>query len=260
MTDHPGIFSGATPASRQESVARDLDAIFGDRRSRPAKGTAVAVIPSRDGRSSWRWILLVGLVVTALAVAAAVLLLGYGSPPAATKAAGRAPAVVTARQLKASTPTIHATGKPAADAPVIAALGTTSQEHRPVAAVATNEREPRPGSREPHTVSSVAKADRPVRSRPDAGRGVRCGEAGSNARAWCLRPRVLAANRELTRLYDQARRAGVDSRALGRLRGQWASVQRRANSHPDAALVGYRNLRLDLLDLLDDQRANDRDD
>jgi hypothetical protein len=61
-------------------------------------------------------------------------------------------------------------------------------------------------------------------------------------------------------LYDQARRAGVDSRALGRLRGQWASVQRKANSHPDEALVGYHNLRLDLLDLLDDRRAGGGDD
>lgn len=258
MTEHPGTVSGATPASRQESVARDLGVIFGDRRSRPAKGTAVAVIPSRDGRSSWRWILLVGIVVVAMGVVATALLLGYGSSPPATKP-GRRPVVTAARQSKASTTTTHV-DDPATNAPVVAALGADNQEHRTTATVAPNESHARAAASEPRRARNPTKVDRPVRSRRGGERSARCGEAGANARAWCLRPRVLAANRELTRLYDQARRAGVDSRALGRLRGQWASVQRKANSHPDAALVGYRNLRLDLLDLLDDQRANDRDD
>ncbi|WP_267396707.1 MULTISPECIES: hypothetical protein [unclassified Sphingomonas] len=239
-------------------MARDLGAIFGDRRSRPAKGTAVAVIPSRDGRSSWRWILLAGIVVAAMGIVATALLLGYGSSPPTTKP-GRAPVVTPARQRKASTTTTHADSS-ATNAPVVAALGPGNLEHRTAASVATDETHARAASSEPRRARNPTKADRPERLRREAERPARCGEDGANARAWCLRPRVLAANRELTRLYDQARRAGVDSRALGRLRGQWASVQHKANSHPDEALAGYHNLRLDLLDLLDDRRVNGGND
>jgi hypothetical protein len=263
MTEHPGTFSDASPAARQEGVARDLDAIFGRRRRRPAKGTAVAVIPTRRRRSSWPWILLAGIVVAALAAAAVALLLGYGSSPAHHATVVK-PRVIERREplpRAASVSPSPAPDQPAVVAPPPAALRTGNQApdvRAPAATSATPDRVTRPAS---GNQRRVARADdRPARSRRAEGGATRCGDLRPDERAWCLRPRVLEANRELTRLYDQARRAGVDSQALSRLRGQWASLQRKANSRPDETLAGYHDLRLDLLDLLDDQRADPRGD
>lgn len=70
-----------------------------------------------------------------------------------------------------------------------------------------------------------------------------------------MRPTLLAAHRQLRTTYNAARRAGVDRNALARIQGRWTNLQRRAADRPDDTLDSYRDLRLQLLDLIDEQRS-----
>jgi uncharacterized protein YecT (DUF1311 family) len=60
--------------------------------------------------------------------------------------------------------------------------------------------------------------------------------------AWCMRPQVLDADRQLRDAYQEAVRAGVDRSVLSNYRRQWSKLRGRANSDPRSVTGGYRQM------------------
>jgi uncharacterized protein YecT (DUF1311 family) len=60
--------------------------------------------------------------------------------------------------------------------------------------------------------------------------------------AWCMRPQVLDADRQLRDAYQEAVRAGVDRSLLSNYRRQWSKLRGRANSDPRSVTGGYRQM------------------
>jgi hypothetical protein len=69
-----------------------------------------------------------------------------------------------------------------------------------------------------------------------------CGRLGGNALARCMRPQVLAADRQLRSAYRHAVRRGVDRHVLVAYRDDWSSLRRRANSDPRRVTAAYRRM------------------
>ncbi|MCK8457478.1 hypothetical protein [Sphingomonas faeni] len=264
MMEHPHEARDPLSATRRADVAHDLDAIFANRRGTPpATGRVqtdiVKTVPAR--RRRWFVPTLLGLGVFALAGASAgvALFVGDVSPnqPIATTAARKTLPV----QKSAAIP----------PSPV----GTVDVGTVDVGAVdtaqATSDTAPATPPALPSSAASVGPAPPPLRkterrvepavsrTRSDAGRAPplanSCDDLQDEERAWCLRPSLLAAHRQLRATYNAARRAGVDRNALARIQGRWTNVQRRATDRPDDTLDSYRDLRLQLLDLIDEQRS-----
>lgn len=60
--------------------------------------------------------------------------------------------------------------------------------------------------------------------------------------AWCMRPRLLRADRQLREAYEEAILAGVDRRVLSASVRQWSRWRRKANSDPHGAAVRYQEI------------------
>lgn len=60
--------------------------------------------------------------------------------------------------------------------------------------------------------------------------------------AWCMRPRLLRADRQLREAYEEAIHAGVDRRLLSASVRQWSRWRRKANSDPHGAAVRYQEI------------------
>jgi hypothetical protein len=77
-------------------------------------------------------------------------------------------------------------------------------------------------------------------ARGDAGKP--CGRLARAALARCMRPQVLAADRQLRRAYRHAVRQGVDREVLVAYRDEWSSLRRKANKDPHRVVAAYRRL------------------
>lgn len=252
--EHPPEARDPLSATRRTNVARDLDAIFAGRRSTPratgiVKNDIVTTVPAR--RRRWFVPTAFGLGVLALAGASAgvALFVGDVSPnqPVATAAARKTVPV----QKNAPIPlppveavdTAQATSDTASATPIVP----------PSSAASTAPASPPLRKTERRVEPAVS------RTRSDASRAPllanSCDDLQDEERAWCMRPTLLAAHRQLRTTYNAARRAGVDRNALARIQGRWTNLQRRAADRPDDTLDSYRDLRLQLLDLIDEQRS-----
>jgi hypothetical protein len=60
--------------------------------------------------------------------------------------------------------------------------------------------------------------------------------------AWCMRPQLLDADRQLRDAYHQASQTGVDRRVLSSYRRQWSKFRRQANSDPRRVTAGFREM------------------
>ncbi|MCJ8156978.1 hypothetical protein [Sphingomonas sp. LaA6.9] len=69
-----------------------------------------------------------------------------------------------------------------------------------------------------------------------------CKRMGGMELARCMRPQILAADRQLRNAYNDAVRSGVDRRTLVAYHRQWSKLRRRANSDPRSVTAGYRQM------------------
>ena len=89
---------------------------------------------------------------------------------------------------------------------------------------------------------AIGAQRRIARRRPAANSEEPCGDRGGLARARCMRPEILAADRRLRDAYGDAVRAGVDRRVLVSLRNRWARVSDKAVSDPDYVADNFQRM------------------
>jgi uncharacterized protein YecT (DUF1311 family) len=270
-------------------VAADLTAIFGDR-SRPASTSpsgAVAKPPARARRGmGGRMIGLLLAVGACLIAAAALLVLRPWAPRQAREAKVAAmtrpsadPSAAAARPAAARSLPQTAVA-PASD---LIPMRTSQDAFAPEAAPARRAEAARAPAPAPHVAqararplpryasgrdrpqelasdaaaaSAVRTADRtppaPARAAPPR----RCDRTeGVERKAWCMRPQILAADRQLRAAYADAGRAGVSSTDLKHLQGRWTALQRQADTDPEKTLQAYGEIQDTLADLTRDRRA-----
>lgn len=80
---------------------------------------------------------------------------------------------------------------------------------------------------------------------------------GGLALARCMRPQILAADRQLRDAYDDAVRAGVERQVLVHYRRQWSIMRQRAISDPRSVAAGYRQMAEELYALQSDGREDE---
>jgi hypothetical protein len=250
--DHPSEARDLSQARRQASVARDLEVIFADKRSAPRTTAMVKTVDAR--RRQWFSPAHFGLGVLALAGASAgvALFVGEVLPTKPTIAITKIPSVHTDAPGKRP-PIVDA----AATQATLGAAVTTSAAPLPLVSSAARTpiriRETRIRVVRPVPPSRYEDVERSTRSEDG------CDGLRDQERAWCMRPSLLVAHRQLSTAYEAARRVGVDSGALTRIQRRWTKLQRRAADRPDDTIDGYRELRLRLLDLIDEQRSGESD-
>lgn len=124
------------------------------------------------------------------------------SPPQALLAQAAEPVAASVTAMAVSTP--EDTPKPVADtAPVKAKKAAVGKQGRSY-----------------HQIEHVADA------------GNRCARMGRQARARCMRPQLLRADRALRSAYASATRAGVDRKTLKSYRNRWSRVLEESNADP----------------------------
>lgn len=239
-------------ATRRSGVARDLDAIFTDRRDTPRSTSIVKIVKTRRRRGLMPAVIGIGVLVLAGASAGLALFVGDVSPTRPTTVAQKTSTVRKTALVPRPPVTLPD--------PIQASADTTSASSvsPPTVVASTSKTLPAPRKTEVQVERSGlgARSDnvrRPLRSADN------CDDLPDDERAWCMRPSLLAAHRQLLTTYEAARRAGVDSEALARVQRRWTNLQRRASDRPDATLDRYRDLRLQLLDLIEERRSTGND-
>ena len=263
-------------APRAEQVAADLKGIFGEQRGEARlHNVATAVRPNDRKRSRARWIwlalglgvLFVGLAILFIrsspgrAQAEAVRQGGSlnSSSPAPTGDRGQAPSTVLRLETDVDTPqnqlaTPVAAGRvPAGQPSPSAANGLrqvgasldprVAQPDRARPQPATKAADPRVNRTAPGALSAVVA--------PDPCRLVE----GAEQRAWCLRPRILAAHQQLRVDYQNALSSGVNAKDLKALQRRWTRLQQGASANPYDTISGYEDLRETLSDLTRERRS-----
>jgi uncharacterized protein YecT (DUF1311 family) len=127
---------------------------------------------------------------------------------------------------------------------------------RPLPRYASGRDRPQELASDAAAASAVRTADRtppaPARAAPPR----RCDRTeGVERKAWCMRPQILAADRQLRAAYADAGRAGVSSTDLKHLQGRWTALQRQADTDPEKTLQAYGEIQDTLADLTRDRRA-----
>lgn len=217
--DTPGLDLSSTP------VAQDMESIFGpaelsaNTAGNPSRALVPIVDRSRDGarrrgRAGRRWVI-PGLVMAGV-LALAGGLVEQGLPD---------------------------------DAPVPAAKPMPSAAPRPVVAVETAVPGPAvsPSVSPPRPNAAVRTVARQTESSGRRSRENRsCQRLGRIDLAWCMRPQIVSADRQLRNAYKNAVRAGVGRRALIAYRERWSRLRGQAMSDPRRVAFGYREMAQEL--------------
>lgn len=256
-------------SARRDGVAADLGAIFADRPHAPRAASVVrkhgATTAHANPRRPLRTALIFGAATLALAAVLILWLFStisypHAAPtPIAARAPNAAPIAVPPTTASAVPPEQQASpaaSEPSSDTVAIAEPGVS---YRAVARPVPRDRAPlipysraatepvpaaRAGATRPAASRAPAIAERPRAAPARAATSGSCDQLdGVERRAWCMRPRVLAADQQLRVAYDAARRAGVNVGDLGRLQRRWAGLQHQAVTDPQGAIAGYEDLR-----------------
>ncbi|RAK50937.1 hypothetical protein [Phenylobacterium deserti] len=220
---------------RSRAVSDDLEQIFGqvdpavppEAAGRPS---AVKGVPLGQPRRRLSAGAAGALGAVALA-AVAVWAVANRAPP---KAAAAPPAATLPVQVAQAAP------PPAPSTTASAPLNTL-----PPAAPAASVEAP--------AVQSAATPKKPAAARPKVTRakasregGGRCAGLHGEARARCLYPAVISADRRLRTAYASAVRAGAPRGVLVEYRREWAGLRRVANRDPRRVINGYRAMASEL--------------
>lgn len=256
---------------RQADVAQDLNAIFAKTRSGSAPQGAISVI--NPGRQSSRLtvakvlsvlvllglLLCGGLVLAGVSFSSIPRIVDTSIPSGPLQRSAQPP------RRASSTDSLGSVPLPieAASAPPTALL-TTPITRPPVtdqhpALMHKEDAAPLPRSLDRRRSTQAATITKPRVHRGNERQSSECAGLEAEERAWCMRPSLLAADRQLLRAYDDARRAGVATTPLTRIQRRWATLQRNAVLNPDETLSGYRGLTGELLQLSSERRSGGRE-
>jgi hypothetical protein len=149
--------------------------------------------------------------------------------PAAQKAPAPAlahatPSVVVARRPQSPPQALLAQTAEPVPAPTAAATVSAPEDTQTRVTQAT------PAKAKTSTLVKKDKAERKIERVATAGSS--CARMGRRARARCMRPHILRADREMRSAYASATRAGVDRRTLKSYRNRWSRVLEESNSDP----------------------------
>ena len=259
MDIHSG--GNASPASRAENlgpeiggrlVSQDMEGIFGTANpfpndmtspgSRTPGSRTVVPIVARSSRPPngfgvTRVLALPG-VVFAGALAALIVLAQHGAPDPSPGQIPKLPAppvsqVPEARRALASAEPPAVSAMPASMANQYGTEAPAAVESLPRRSLAAYQPKHK-GTRRLAT-TRTARADR-------RHGGESCNSLRRVDLAWCMRPQIVNADRQLRNAYHDAARAGVDRRVLVSYRNQWSRLRRRAISDPRRVAIGYRQM------------------
>lgn len=257
-------------SERASSVSADMAGIFAGaqaaRRGKPDQRAGVAPIvrskaPRRRSRGmAWGLAGLAGLAAAGGAIwlarpdPAPVI---QPVPPFAEAPIRPLPALPRTAQATEASPV------PAPAAPVIETPPVDTKPEAPPARPAT--RVASVAARAPSAKPAPAPSSKPASTKASAQPGgvrpepfAQCGDLLEAEHAWCMRPRMLAADRRLRAAYAEAMRAGVDRKMLVSARREWARLRRKATSEPVEVTTAYQDLATRLEEARSSVRAGER--
>jgi len=222
---------------RSRAVSDELQQIFGEAApaAEPAavRPSAVKGVPLGRPRRRLSPGLAGGLAAVAL-VGVAAMALADRAPREA------APARTLPVQVAAATPApAPQPARPVAPAAAqLASLPTPAPAAQPEPAVQKAVARAKPRAERPKVVRTKSSAS--------SSRGGRCAGLGGEARARCLYPAVIRADRRLRSAYASAVRAGAPRAVLVEYRREWAGLRRAANRDPGRVIAGYQAMASEL--------------
>jgi len=225
----------ADPARMIRDVSRDMEGIFGAAASSPMQSKTTgadrvrSIIRDRASKGRTSGLLTPALGLCGLLIMGAMVWLATPAPQNA-----QAPALAQSARTVA-----------VAERPAPPPQAMLAQAAEPARAPEPSATEPSAsGPSKAKTSADAAKAT-PVKSTERAERvksGAKdrrvaeteraCARMNRHARARCMRPHILRADREMRSAYASATRAGVDRRTLKSYRNRWSRVLEESNSDP----------------------------